>query len=138
MVDKLIIERLIVRLKGYLKELENATDIDWEKYSTDARTRRFVERLLHLSLETCLDIGHHIISEEGYREPESYRDVFSVLIEEGILPGEEGPVYEKMAAFRNLLVHHYEKIDDAAVFGIFKKHLNDFHRFIGHILKKIG
>ncbi|MEW6327271.1 MAG: DUF86 domain-containing protein [Thermodesulfobacteriota bacterium] len=56
------------------------------------------------------------------------------LIEEGILPAEEGPVYEKMAAFRNLLVHHYEKIDDAAVFGIFKKHLNDFHRFIGHIL----
>ena len=31
-----------------------------------------------------------------------------------------------MAAFRNLIVHYYEKIDDAVVFGVFQRDLTDF------------
>lgn len=138
MADNIVIERLIARLRGYLQELEDAQDIDWEKYTTDGRARRFVERLLHLSIETCLDIAHHIISERGYREPENYRDAFNVLMEAGILPRQEQPIYEKMAAFRNILVHHYDKIDDAAVYGVFKRHLTDFDIFIKHILQNFS
>jgi hypothetical protein len=40
------------------------------------------------------------------------------------------PRFEQMAAFRNLLVHYYERIDDAVVFGIFKRNLKDFDRFV--------
>jgi len=34
-----------------------------------------------------------------------------------------------MASFRNMLVHHYEKVEDEVVFGIFKNKLEDFDLF---------
>jgi uncharacterized protein YutE (UPF0331/DUF86 family) len=41
--------------------------------------RGAVERYLHLALECTLDIGEMIISKEGLRKPESYREVIEIL-----------------------------------------------------------
>ena len=38
------------------------------------------ERFLHLACECVLDIAHHIISDEGYRQPETYRDDAALLV----------------------------------------------------------
>ena len=79
--------------------------------------------MLQISIEAMIDIGHHIISDEGFREPQSYRDVFKVLAENMFLPEDELPQYENIASFRNILVHHYGKIDDSIVYGIFRNNL---------------
>ncbi len=134
MVKHEIVERKIVSLKGYLKELYNATDINWEKYITDNRSKRFVERLLQISIETMIDIAQHVIADEGFREPGSYRDVFKVLVENHVIAEEKLQRLEKIASFRNVLVHHYEKIDDSIVYGIFKNNLGDIEDFITDIL----
>ena len=134
MVKHEIVERKIVSLKGYLKELYNATDINWEKYITDNRSKRFVERLLQISIETMIDIAQHVIADEGLREPGSYRDVFKVLVENHVIAEEKLQRLEKIASFRNVLVHHYEKIDDSIVYGIFKNNLGDIEDFITDIL----
>ena len=61
----------------------NATDITHEKYIKDIRLQRFVERTLQISIECCFDVVHHIISDKGFREPDSYADAFTVLAEQG-------------------------------------------------------
>jgi len=76
----------------------------------------------------------YIISDEGFREPQSYRDVFKVLAENMILPGDELPQYENIASFRNILVHHYGKIDDSIVYGIFRNNLKDIEEYVAYIL----
>jgi len=134
MVDKEVIESLCISIRGSLKELSDAQDIDWNKFVKDNRSRRFVERLLQIAIEEMIDIGHHIISDEGFREPQSYRDVFKVLTENGILSEDDLPKYEKIASFRNILVHHYEKIDDSIVYGIFKNNLKDLEEYVAYIL----
>ena len=135
MVSRNILDKAIETVSSNILELEKAADIDWDKYSSDVRARRFVERTLHVMIEACLDIAHHIISEKGFREPSTYRDSFTVLSENGILPPEDLPTFEKIAMFRNLIVHYYEMIDDAVVFGVFKKNLGDFSKFIRYILE---
>ncbi|RLB15094.1 MAG: DUF86 domain-containing protein [Deltaproteobacteria bacterium] len=134
MVDKEVIESLCISIRGSLKELSDAQDIDWNKFVKDNRSRRFVERLLQIAIEAMIDIGHHIISDEGFREPQSYRDVFKVLTENGILSEDDLPKYEKIASFRNILVHQYEKIDDSIVYGIFKNNLKDLEEYVAYIL----
>ena len=134
MVDKEVIESLCISIRGSLKELSDAQDIDWNKFVKDNRLRRFVERLLQISIEAMIDIGHHIISDEGFREPQSYRDVFKVLTENGILSEDDLPKYEKIASFRNILVHHYEKIDDSIVYGVFRNRLEDIEVYVAYIL----
>jgi len=38
-----------------------------------------------------------------------------------------------MAGARNVLVHGYDKVDDALIYGVLKNHLNDFDRFITEV-----
>lgn len=78
--------------------------------------------------------GQHIIADEGLREPRTYRDVFKILTENGVLKSEFLPVFEKIAAFRNVLVHQYEKVDDAIVYGVFKKNLLDIEEFLAQVI----
>ena len=134
MVDKEVIESLCISIRRNLKELSDAQDIDWNKFVKDNRSRRFVERLLQIAIEAMIDIGHHIISDEGFREPQSYRDVFKILAENGILPEDDLPKYENIASFRNILVHHYGKIDDSIVYGVFRNRVEDIEEYVAYIL----
>ncbi len=133
MVDQLLVERILTDIKSNTQELRNADDINWEIYKSDMRSRRFVERSLHIMVEAVIDVAQHIVSDEKLREPMSYRDTFLVLAENKIIKTEHLDTYEKMAAFRNLIVHYYERIDDEVVFAIFKKNLGDFELFVSEI-----
>ena len=138
MVNRLLLERILGDIKSNVKELKNAKDITWDVYRTDIRERRFVERTLHITIEGCIDAAQHIISDEKMREPTSYRDTFMVLTENKILKPDELSRFENIASFRNLLVHYYEKVDDAIVYGIFKNNLSDFDIFVERIVSFLG
>ena len=56
-------------------------------------------------IETCVDIAGHIISDQKYRVPNGYADTFKVLHEEGIFDKYLFQTMEKMAKFRNIVVH---------------------------------
>ena len=137
MVNEEVIFRRLIKLKEYVNELREAKDISWEKYKKNVRDRAFVERYIHIAIQTVFDIANHIISYQGWKEPETYRETFAILSSHGVLPEEKVPDYQDMASFRNILVHHYEKVEDEVVFGIFKNKLGDFDLFQKSILEYI-
>ena len=137
MVNNDVILRKTGKLKEYLDELRQAKDITWEKYQKNIRDRAFVERYIHIAIQTIFDIANHIISYQGWKEPETYREAFSVLSSHGVLPDEKVSDFQNMASFRNMLVHHYEKVDNEVVFGIFKNRLGDFDLFREFILEYV-
>jgi len=134
-VNLILIERILTDIRSHVKDLADATDITWEIYKTDKRSRRFVERTLHVLIEACIDVAQHIIADENLREPVSYRDTFTILAEKDILQSSDLERFESMASFRNLLVHYYERMDDEVVYGIFKQNLSDFDLFVERIVK---
>jgi uncharacterized protein YutE (UPF0331/DUF86 family) len=131
MVDKELVSRKLSQLRSYVDELKRAEDITWAKYGSDLRAKAFVERYIHLAIEEVIDIANHLVSFYQWREPTSFRDLFSILEEHGVLPADQLPLFQNMASFRSVLVHRYESVDDELVFGIFKKRLGDFDLFIG-------
>ena len=137
MVDRLIIERLTSLIHSYLNDLKPVQDVSFSQYSKDIKIQRFVERTLHIAIEACLDIGNHIISDEGFREPEDNRDIFNVLGEKGIITDKLQKRLQDMASFRNLIVHSYAKIDNEIVYGILKKRLGDIEEFMKVVSKPI-
>jgi uncharacterized protein YutE (UPF0331/DUF86 family) len=130
-----IIERKLSRLAAYLDELRKAEDISWTEYQSNARSRAFVERYIHIAIQTVFDIANHIISYKQWKEPETYRETFGILAGHGVLPEEKVADFQNMASFRNMLVHHYDKVDDEVVFGIFRNRLADFDSFRDSILE---
>ena len=135
MVNHEVILRKVTKLKEYVNELRQADDISWEKYQRSIRDRAFVERYIHFAIQTVFDIANHIISYQGWEEPETYREIFTILASNGVFPDEKLSDYQNMASFRNILVHHYEKVEDEVVFGIFKNKLEDFDLFQKFILQ---
>ena len=74
MVNEEVLLRKVEKLREYVDELRLAKDITWEKYEESARDRAFVERYLHIAIQTVFDIANHIISYQGWKEPETYRE----------------------------------------------------------------
>lgn len=135
MANNDVIIRKLSKLSEYVNELRMANDINWNEYQKNVRNRAFVERYIHIAIQTVFDIANHIISYQEWKEPETYRETFSILASHGVLPDEKIVDYQNMASFRNMLVHHYDKVDDEVVYGIFKNKLDDFVLFRESILE---
>ena len=139
MVDKVLLMRKLAELEEYSGQLTEYSRITIKKYTEDWKTRRIVERTLQMMIEICADIASHIISDSGYRVPKSYADTFRVLYENKIIGKSLFTKMEKMAKFRNIIVHHYDKIDETIIVSILKKDLKDFDKYkdaIINILKE--
>ena len=125
-------DTIVARLKllnGYVSDLRSLQDVDAQTYSENLLIRRTVERTLQLGVQASLDIGQHIIAQEGFRTPDDNKDVFVVLSEENVIPAELLPDLIRMARFRNLIVHDYARIDNLIVHSILRHRLGDFDRY---------
>lgn len=134
MVDKTLVLRKVAELDLYLGQIREFADISLEGYREDWKTQRVVERTLQMMIETCADIANHIIADNNMRPPTSYSDTFRVLSENRVIPPEIFQIMEKMAKFRNIVVHQYESVDAEIVILVLRKHLDDFVTFKDAIL----
>jgi uncharacterized protein YutE (UPF0331/DUF86 family) len=129
-VDKTLILRKLAELEEYLGQVKEYANITAGRYSKDWKAQRVVERTLQMMIETCADVAGHIISDRGYRVPATYADTLRVLHENGLLNKELFETMEKMAKLRNIIIHHYDKVDAEIVSGILKKDLKDFRAYL--------
>ncbi len=137
MVDEALILRKLAELDQYYKQLKEYENTTVDQYSDDWKIQRIIERTLQMMIETCVDIAGHIIADKGFRIPKSYADTFKVLLEEKILSRKLSAALEKMAKFRNIVVHHYDKVDAEIVASILKNDLADFVSYKEAIIELI-
>jgi uncharacterized protein YutE (UPF0331/DUF86 family) len=137
LVDRNLVLRKIADIETYLSQLREFSGVTLEEYRSDWKTQRIIERTLQMMIESCVDIANHIISDEGTRPPTTYVDTFRILFENNIIEADLFGTLEKMAKFRNVVVHQYEEVDAEIVILILKKHLHDFERFKEAVLNYI-
>ena len=131
-MEEVLAEKL-VRLREYTQLLEEHSGVSWDEFNGNRLLYEALENLLRKAVESCLSIGELVIAANGWEEAQTYRDVFRVLTAHGVLANEELTIFERMAGFRNILIHEYDRVDKAAVFGLLKRRLEDFRRFARHI-----
>ncbi|MCL6613811.1 MAG: DUF86 domain-containing protein [Firmicutes bacterium] len=130
-----VVASLLGSLRQYIKELQAEQNVSYEQFVADLHLRRFVEHTLQIAIQSCLDIAAHLIAEEGWREFADYRDAFTVLAENGVVPAEFLPTLHRMAQFRNLMVHQYARIEPEAVYGILTRGVEDLERYAAEIAR---
>ena len=62
--------------------------------------------------------------------PEEYAECFAILGEAGIIPEELSLNLQKMARFRNVLVHLYWTVDYERLYHILHENLDDLRKFV--------
>ncbi len=128
MVRKDLVAVRLEKLRSYLKTLKAIRKFDLETFKKDVFIHATAERYLHLSIECLLDIGSHVISDRGCRKPDTYSEIFEILGEEGVIPAALLRELEGMAAFRNLLVHDYFRLDLDQVYGIIQDRMKTLEK----------
>ena len=121
-----VVQERVRRLSGFKK-------LAFAAYLKNLTVKDAVERNIEVAIQACIDIARIIIKREGFREPEDNKGVFVVLSENGIISEDSLKFLIPMAGTRNVLVHGYEKIDDAIIFAVLKKHVSDFNVFLKDI-----
>ena len=129
--------RKLSAIDDYLQQIGEFSGVNVDEYRSNWKSQRIVERTLQIMIETCADIANHIISDRNLRIPTSYSDTFRVLFENNVIDENLFAVMEKMAKFRNIVVHQYEEVDAEIVIIILRKHLDDFVRFREAILSSL-
>ena len=137
-VDKAVVERLLVQLEEYLRDLDEAKlRYSLEDFKGNKIIRRYTELTLQAAIGVCLDIASHIISYQGFREPLDSKDCFQVLLESKLLPVALTESLKRMAQFRNVVVHDYIRVNPEIVYSIVQENIPDILAFAQVINKMI-
>jgi len=129
-----LILRKLADLETYLGQVREFSEITLREYLAAWKTQRIVERTLQMMIEACVDIANHIVSDRRLRTPTSYADTFKVLAENEMIDQALLADLERMAKFRNVVVHPYEAVDAEIVLAILRRHLGDFERYRDAVL----
>jgi len=93
------------------------------------RARSGSYRLL-VAIQAAIQICFHVCARQLQRVPEEYAECFAILGEAGIIPQELSRNLQKMARFRNMLVHLYWTVDYERLYDIIHENLDDLRRFV--------
>ena len=129
------IEKKIKAVQDRVKRLEQLSDTlsSFDKYQASPDVKDIAERNIQVAIEGCLDIAKIVISSKELTEPKDNKGVFTVLAEAGILSDASLKFLIPMAGTRNVLVHGYDKVEDSVIYGVLKRHLDDFAVFLKEI-----
>ena len=98
---------------------------DLAEFRADARNLDAALRRLQVAIQILIDVGVHLVARLGLGAAESSRDLLERLERAGKLPPGSTERFGRIFAFRNRIVHLYDRIDETVVFGILRDDLDD-------------
>ena len=136
-MDKDVVLNKLESLRRCLQRIQDKTPASHDLLIEDYDLQDIITLNLERSVQQCVDIGLHIISDLEVPVPETMAKTFVTLEQAGCLEGVVAKRMIKAVGFRNTAVHAYQEIDWLIVYRIITEHLDDFRDFARQILKLI-
>ena len=125
-VDRSRIEQTLAYIDKLLHE--------FDRHSFDSPIEYLsLERLVHMLIESTLDVGNLMIDGFIMRDPGSYEDIIDILADEKVIPEEDKDGYKEVIRLRNQVVRDYLTVDHEVLrktIGANKKKLDGFSSHI--------
>ncbi len=128
MTDVDLLEKKLAFIETCVSELRRLARPDL--IESDVREERFVAHTLQLAIQAALDAASHIVSDQRLGEPETNRQLFLLLRHELELTDTLTDNLQKMAGFRNLLVHGYQTVERRILRHVVEHNLDDLLAFV--------
>jgi uncharacterized protein YutE (UPF0331/DUF86 family) len=116
-------------IEDSLARLEKIKIIPKEEVLKDRDLQDIACYRLLVAIEAALGLCFHVAAKRLKKVPEEYAECFAILADAGIIPQELSESLQRMARFRNLLVHMYWKVDYGTLYEVLQNNLKDFHLF---------
>jgi uncharacterized protein YutE (UPF0331/DUF86 family) len=118
-----------------VSRLERIAHMSKPAFLNDQDAKDITSYRLLIAIESALNICYHISSKHLKKIPENYADCFQLLGNAGIISADLSLNLQKMARFRNLLVHVYWNIDEEALYDIITTQLQDLRRYCAEVIR---
>lgn len=120
-----------------LVRLERMRSLSREAFLADQDALDVACYRLLVAIEAAIALCYHVSARRLRKIPEEYAECFRSLGDAGIIPAELCARLQRMARFRNLLVHMYWKLDYSQVYDVLQQHLPDLRAFCATVVKLI-
>ena len=123
----------IGRIREYHALLRTMESDCVNRFTIDPIYRGALLNYLYLLADSCVALAELVIKRRNLRLPQSYHEAFDVLGENGILDPAFAYDFARIAGFRNLLAHDYERIDPHFICEQILPRLKDVEEYLGQI-----
>lgn len=128
------IETKLAVLRDNLARLAAIPQSSLAEFEADFRNVDSALHRLQTSIQALVDVGSYKLGRRGLPPPDSSRDVLRTLEDDGALPPGTTDRYAPLLAFRNRVVHLYDRIDTRRVYEILTVHRNDLADLLSLLL----
>lgn len=135
-VDKAYLKTKLAQLEVYITEVRELRSEPKTAFAKTSRLEAAAERRLEKAIQCAIDIASYIVSRNALGNPTQYRDLFLFLGRADILPPLLVERLEKMAGFRNILIHEYEEIEEDRVYQAVHEDIDDLVAFAKAVYEK--
>jgi uncharacterized protein YutE (UPF0331/DUF86 family) len=130
-----IILSKIASIKNCIKRIEDTTKLDPETLDNNFDIQDIFVLNLQRAIQATFDITNITIKEYNLDLPVNYKSGFEILAKFNFIDNSIKEKMIKMAGFRNIAVHNYEKINVEILKSILVNNLNDFEEFYTQIIR---
>ncbi|MEE9303840.1 MAG: DUF86 domain-containing protein [Thiotrichaceae bacterium] len=128
-MDRDVITEKLESLRRCIKRIEDKRPENLALLNSNIDLQDIIVLNLTRAIQTCVDIGAHIIAGSEENPPATMGETFDTLAAMGIIDSETSTRMRKAVGFRNIAVHGYDEIDFAIVYSIITKQMIDFQQF---------
>lgn len=84
---------------------------------------------LQRACEAAIDMANYKVREHKLGVPQSARDSFDMLHNNGLLDESLASSMKSMVGLRNIAVHNYQQLNMDILVNVLRNHLQDFNRY---------
>ncbi|MCT2535907.1 DUF86 domain-containing protein [Aquibacillus koreensis] len=125
-VDRGQIERTLLYMEGLMQELTS------QEFNSQVEKFGF-ERMIHMTIESMLDVGNLMIDGFIMRDPGSFDDIIDILVDERVIPDDQSDNFKEIIALRKILVKEYLSINHQVLMDTIRKNQATLEEFSSHI-----
>ena len=121
----------LAQLAEAIAKLRALPQSSLDEFRADDRNVDAALRRLQVAIQLLIDVGSHLVAKLGLGAPDSSRDLLERMERAGYLAAGATLRFGRIFAFRNRIVHLYDRVDDEIVFGVVRDHLADLEELGG-------
>ncbi|MBI3272669.1 MAG: DUF86 domain-containing protein [Planctomycetes bacterium] len=121
-------------LRDNLEKLDRIPQASYEEFAQDFRNLDSALHRIQTTIQALIDLGSMVIARRGLAAPATSRDILERLEAAGVLPAGSTTRFGPMFAFRNRVVHLYDRIDPRIVYRLLHEERSELRALLDLLL----
>jgi len=124
-----VVLRKLEALRDAVQRIEARCPVTLDALLADRDAQDVLVLNLARAVQSCVDIGVHLLAESGETPPSTMNEVFDRLERAGRLSSGLAARLRPAVGFRNVVIHRYDDIDWGTALQVRNERLRDFAAF---------